>query len=80
MGQTTKFLDEKYWSDLKTKSALAGITLDDSISPEDFEIREFLRGRTHFGGPDTVLREFSSEHELSSADQISKSSFVWFTT
>jgi len=29
-------LNEQYWIDLKNKSALAGITLDEKISPEDF--------------------------------------------
>jgi ubiquinone/menaquinone biosynthesis C-methylase UbiE len=31
-------LDEKYWKDLKDKSAAAGITLDEKISLEDFVI------------------------------------------
>lgn len=29
-------LDEKYWRELKDKSEIAGITLDESISPDDF--------------------------------------------
>lgn len=30
-------LDQQYWADLKSKSALAGITLDEKITPHDFK-------------------------------------------
>jgi hypothetical protein len=33
----TEGLDQKYWNELNDKTALAGITLDSSISPEDFD-------------------------------------------
>jgi SAM-dependent methyltransferase len=32
-----EILNSKYWEDLRSKSALAGITLDEDINPRDFE-------------------------------------------
>ncbi len=36
--QHDSFLDNKYWNDLKSKSSIAGITLDEKVTPKDFEL------------------------------------------
>ncbi len=36
--QHDTFLDNKYWNDLKSQSSMAGITLDENVTPKDFEL------------------------------------------